>query len=187
MCGRRGARRRRRNRLLGRAGRRSSALVEQAVEHLLGVVVDAPLGRFAVGLDLVDAALERVGAGVELANRAFQLLLRLADLALDVVAGLDPQLSSSRRSSSPAGAWPWTCSAPLPRASCSSSISSTPMRTRSISSCRRSRATCAASEISGRRGEGSGLSRFGSGAHPRNARGRGGGNPGVRLSTTNSR
>ena len=41
-------------------------LLQQAVEHVLGVGVDAPLGVLAVGLDLVDALLEVAGAVVDL-------------------------------------------------------------------------------------------------------------------------
>src|SRR5262249_12531416 len=86
----------------GRPGRRGGLpgdpvrdrphLGQEAVEHLLGVVVDTHLAGLAVGLDLVDPALEPVAPRVELPDRALQLLLGLADLALDVVARLDPQL-----------------------------------------------------------------------------------------------
>src|SRR5262249_17909073 len=67
-------------------------VIEEVVEHPLGVGVDPPLGLLALGLDPVDAALELRGAVVDLAHRLFKPLLRLADAALDVGAAIGAQL-----------------------------------------------------------------------------------------------
>ena len=60
--------------------------MEQAIEHQLGVGVDAPLGQAALGIDAVEALFEGRGAVLEAADPAVGALLGFAYPSLDVAA-----------------------------------------------------------------------------------------------------
>src|SRR3954451_15658057 len=66
--------------------RNRSDLLKQAVEHQLGVGVDAPFGQAALGVDAVEALLEHRGALLEAADPAAGAFLGFSDAGLDVAA-----------------------------------------------------------------------------------------------------
>jgi len=63
-------------------------LAEEAVEHLLGIGMDPPLGVLAVLLDLLEASLQVRGAPIDPVDALVEALLGFADPAFDEGAAL---------------------------------------------------------------------------------------------------